>query len=70
MRPIGRSDPPAPAARPVLLADRKAASAVEYALLVALIATVAMTGILALGGSVGDLWAAAGSRMLSAFMGE
>lgn len=65
-----RPHPPASAARPALLPDRKGASAIEYALLAALVATAALIGIFALGGSVGDMWAAVGRAMLAAFGGE
>ncbi|MEZ5864336.1 MAG: Flp family type IVb pilin [Geminicoccaceae bacterium] len=53
-----------------LLNDQKGATAVEYGLIAALVAITVLIGLFALGGSVGDLWAAVGKSMFAAFGGE
>ncbi len=67
MRAICRPD--SPARRPTLLGDRRGATAIEYALLVALVAITTIIGVSALGGSVGGMWAVVGERLFSAFGG-
>ena len=53
-----------------LLCDQRGAAAIEYGLIAALVAITVLIGVFALGGSVGDLWAAVGKSIFAAFGGE
>lgn len=51
------------------LADSAAATAIEYALIAAVVAITAITGLIALGGGSGSMWGMVGSRVVDALGG-
>lgn len=51
------------------LADPAGATAIEYALIAAVVAVMAITGLLALGGGSNSMWGMVGGRVVNALGG-
>lgn len=51
------------------LADTAGATAIEYALIAAVVAIMAITGLIALGGGSSSMWGMVGGRVLDALGG-